>query len=170
MRAKRPIIAGLLSGLTLYGGYPAVTLYRLQAAVHDGNASALSELIDWPAVRQGVKEDLCDLVLDEPNDPAKKNELAPFGASFVRGIAGASVDRAVTAEALAGMGHPVEPGHGDAQIDWAFFSGPLRFNVHVSVAGITDPVRAELALVGWRWQVVRVWIPPALLIENRLRV
>jgi hypothetical protein len=170
MRAIRPVIAGLLSSLALYGGYPALTLYQLQTAVRDGNATALSHLIDWPAVREGIKEDICDLVLDEPNDPAKNGQLPAFGASFVRGIAGASVDRAFTAEALATMAHPVEPGHDDAQIDWAFFSGPLRFNVHVSLAGVADPVKAELALTGWRWQVVRVWIPPALLIENRLRV
>jgi len=170
MRARKPIIAGVLSSLALYAGYPALTLYQLQSAVRDGNATTLSRFIDWPAVRQGVKEDICDLVLDEPGDPAKKGELPPFGASFVRGVTGASVDHTFTAEALANMGHPIEPRHDDAQIDWAFFSGPLRFNVHVSVAGVTDPVRAELALTGWRWQVIRVWIPPALLIENRLRV
>jgi len=53
MRARKPIIAGVLSSLALYAGYPALTLYQLQSAVRDGNATTLSRLIDWPAVRQG---------------------------------------------------------------------------------------------------------------------
>lgn len=166
MRGRWPIIAALaLVGLG-YTAYPFVTLYQLHSAVRGGNAKALSHLIDWSSVREGIKEDICDLVLDEPGDVAKKGQLPAFGASFVRGVTGSSVDREFTAEKLAGIAQPPAPSNDDGSISWAFFSSPGRFAIEVTVAGQAEPVKAEMELVGLHWKVTRVWIPATMLVQG----
>lgn len=166
MHGRWAIIPALaLVGLG-YTAYPFVTLYQLQSAIRGGDATALSRLIDWSSVREGIKEDICDLVLDEPGDIAKKGQLPAFGASFVRGVTGSSVDREFTAEKLAGLVQPAAPSNDDASISWAFFSGPGRFAIDVTVSGHTEPVKAEMAFTGLRWKVMRIWIPATMLMEG----
>ena len=57
-------------------------------------------MVDWGSVREGIKEDICDLVIDQPPQDQADGKLPPFGAGFVRGIATNVVDRQVTPEAL----------------------------------------------------------------------
>jgi hypothetical protein len=103
MVGKKPIIGLLLTLAVSYLAYPYFTLYRLGQAIRSGDASTLESLIDWPAVREGIKEDICDLVVDEPPEAKAGNQLPPFGAGFVRGIAMNVVDSRVTPEGLAVM-------------------------------------------------------------------
>ncbi len=162
MRVRWPLFVVLIGFAFSYAAYPYVTLCRLGLALRAGDAMGLQALVDWPSVREGIKEDICDLALDEPNEGTG---LRPFGASFVRGIASSAIDRAVTAEALVAVaGAPAEPGIGtDVAVDWAFFAGPAAFDVSLRVPGQDDPVRLLLALRHGRWQVQRVWLPDALL-------
>ncbi len=164
MRIARAIVAVLILAGGSYVAYPFVTLYQLRTAVRDGDTAALGKLIDWSSVREGIKEDICDLVLDEPGDTAKKGQLPAFGASFVRGVTGNSVDREFTAERLADIAHPASPStNDDASISWAFFASPARFSIAVSVIGHVEPVKAEMELTGLRWRVRRIWIPATIL-------
>src|ERR1700733_6112727 len=87
MFAAKPVLAALLAVGVTYGAYPYVTLYRLSHAIHSGDATTLQALVDWPAVREGIKEDICDSVADEPDVTAHDGKLPAFGASFVRGVA-----------------------------------------------------------------------------------
>ena len=163
MRGKWALIAALVVAGVSYAAYPFVTLYQLQSAVRGGDAPTLNMLVDWPSVREGIKEDICDLVLEEPDDVAKKGQLQAFGASFVRGVTGSSVDREFTPEKVARMVQPAANASDDASISWAFFRSPARFTIDVSIAGQAEPVRAEMELAGMRWKVMRVWIPGTLL-------
>ncbi len=163
MRGKRLIISVFAVTAAVYAAYPFVTLYEIRCAVRDGDAPALTRLVNWPAVREGIKEDICDLVLDEPGGAADSSRLPAFGASFVRGVTGSSVDREFTPEKMAGMTTPASHADDDASVTWAFFSRPDRFVVDVTVGGQTEPVRAELEFTGMRWRVNRVWIPGTLL-------
>jgi len=95
---KRLWLVALLLLTTGYGVYPYVSLYRLSAAARHGDAEALRQLVDWPRVRAGIKEDICDL---PPEDTAAGAALPAFGASFIRGVAASLIDRTVTPEALA---------------------------------------------------------------------
>src|ERR1700730_472668 len=100
MVSRKPLIGVLLAvGLT-YGIYPYVTLYRLGQAIRSGDAATLETMVDWGSVREGIKEDICDLVIDQPPQEQADGKLPPFGAGFVRGIATNVVDRQVTPEAL----------------------------------------------------------------------
>ena len=94
MRVRWPLFVVLIGFALSYAAYPYVTICRLGLALRAGDAAALQALVDWPSVREGLKEDICDLALDEPGDGTG---LRPFGASFIRGIATSAIDRAVTA-------------------------------------------------------------------------
>jgi hypothetical protein len=94
MFAAKSMIAAVLAIGVTYAAYPYVTLYRLGHAIHTGDAATLRTLVDWSAVREGIKEDICDNVAD---DPQSEGKLPAFGASFVRGIASNAVDQRVTA-------------------------------------------------------------------------
>jgi hypothetical protein len=156
---------------TSYIAYPYITLFRLGTAIRDGDAATLQTLIDWPAVREGIKEDICDEVLDEPASTASAGTLPPFGASFVRGIASNSIDHAVTPEALvAAVGTqpvPAKSGPGaDVHVNWAFFDDLTDFSVSLSAPGQREPIRLQMTLRDGAWQVRRVWLPAELLQGN----
>jgi hypothetical protein len=156
-----------------YATYPYLTLYRLGLAMRAGNATALAGLVDWPSVREGIKEDMCDVVLDHPGDTKANSRLLPFGASFMRGLTSGAIDHVVTPEGLvaavqqAPSAPRVPPPRGAAvQVKWAFFETPITFDVTLIVAGQAQPIRLQLGLRNASWQVRRVWLPDELLEAN----
>jgi hypothetical protein len=167
MRARWPI-AGVLLGLAAgYVAYPYITLYRLGSAIKSADASTLEKLVNWPAVREGIKEDVCDLALDAPA-PKSGGELPAFGASFMRGIASNAIDQAVTPQALLAATSTVPPTRpaprgADVHVNWAFFDSPTTFVVSLQAQGQGDPVKLEMDLKHGEWRVQRVWLPAELL-------
>lgn len=172
MRARWPFLAALVVVSTSYAAYPYMTLFRLGNAIRSGDATTLQALVDWPAVREGIKEDICDLVIDSPSQASAglpAGTLPPFGASFVRGIAANSIDRAVTAEGLvAAVGTTARqpPTGADVSVNWAFFEEPTVFSISLNAPGQSEPIRLEMELRHWQWQVRRVWLPAELLQSN----
>ena len=125
MVGRKPLIGTLAGGRLAYGVYPYVTLYRLGQAIRSGDAVRLETMVDWASVREGIKEDICDLVIDQPPQEQADGKLPPFGAGFVRGIATNVVDRQVTPEALvAAAQRPDAPS--DARCGGAGKLGVLR--------------------------------------------
>jgi hypothetical protein len=124
-------------------------------------------MVDWSSVREGIKEDICDFVIDEPKQAESDGRLPPFGAGFVRGIATNVVDKQVTPEAL--VAATQQPAVAEAtrgasvQVSWAFFAGPSAFVVDLCAPGQATPIRLQMDLRGGTWQVTRVWLPPELL-------
>jgi hypothetical protein len=174
MVGKKPIIAALLAVALAYVVYPYATLYRLGQAIRHGDASTLQSMVDWPAVREGIKEDICDLVIDQSSEAKASGQLPPFGAGFVRGIAANVVDARVTPEALVAAAQqpdvkkPLRQGAA-VQVSWAFFSGPAEFQVDLYAPGQIEPIRLQLDLRYGAWQVTRVWLPAELLGQANTR-
>ncbi len=166
MRARWPLLATVLSVGAAYVAYPYVTLYRLGSAIQGADAATLESLVDWPAVREGIKEDVCDLVVDTPG-PKTGGELPPFGASFMRGIAANAIDQAVTPQALlAASTLPASrpaPRGADVHVSWAFFDSPTTFMVSLQAQGQSEPVKLEMDLKDGEWRVQRVWLPAEML-------
>ena len=162
----------LAVGLT-YGVYPYVTLYRLGQAIRSGDAARLETMVDWTSVREGIKEDICDLVIDQPPQEQADGKLPPFGAGFVRGIATNVVDRQVTPEALVAAAQEpdaIETTRGAAvQVSWAFFASPSAFVVDLNTPGQATPIRLQMDLRSGTWHVTRVWLPPDLLGQANAR-
>ncbi len=170
MRVRWPVLATVLSVCVVYLAYPYVTLYRLGSAIKGADAATLESLVDWPAVREGIKEDVCDLGSDDPAPARTGAELPPFGASFVRGIASSSIDKAVTPQALLAAATttavavpPKQPRGADVQVNWAFFDSPTTFLVSLQANGQAEPIKLEMDLRDGSWQVMRVWLPAELL-------
>ncbi len=173
MFAAKPLLAAVLAVGVGYVAYPYVTLYRLGHAIRSGDAATLQALVDWPAVREGIKEDICDYVADDPEATASAGKLPAFGASFVRGIAANVVDQQVTAEGLVDMTLHQSDGmatHGAAvQVNWAFFHDPTDFIVSLDAPGQQEPIKLLMSLKDATWQVTRIWLPPALLLHANAR-
>lgn len=172
MFAAKSILAAALAVGVGYASYPYVTLYRLGHALHTGDAATLQALVDWPAVREGIKEDICDKVAADPAVTSGDGKLPAFGASFVRGIAAGTVDRQVTAAGVVDVTrhHATGAATGGAaksgaaiRVNWAFFHDPTDFIVSFGTAGQPGPITLQMSLKDATWQVTRIWLPPALL-------
>ena len=168
MVGRKPLIGALLAVGLIYGIYPYVTLYRLGQAIRSGDAARLETMVDWTSVREGIKEDICDLVIDQPPLEQADGRLPPFGAGFVRGIATNVVDRQVTPEALVAAAQEpeaIEATRGAAvQVELGVLRQPGGLH------GGFVARRARLRRSGCRWicadgtwHVTRVWLPPDLL-------
>jgi Protein of unknown function (DUF2939) len=174
MRVRWPVLATVMAMSMAYIAVPYLTLYRVGSAIRSGDAKTLEALVDWSSVREGIKEDICDLVVDDPSTQSTET-LPPFGASFMRGIAANKIDQAVTPQALvaathasATSGKPApEPDPGlrgaDVHVNWAFFDSATSFQISLRAPGQTDPIRLEMELSHWHWQIDRVWLPAELL-------
>lgn len=95
MRVRWPALTIIMVAGIGYLASPYVALYRLGMAVRGADAATLQAMVDWYSVREGIKEDVSD-----QGTEAKGGALPPFGASFMRGIAASSIDRAVTPQAV----------------------------------------------------------------------
>jgi len=171
MYAKRPVLCALLVLLTGYAAYPYLTLLQLGQAIRQGDAATLQSLVAWSKVRQGIKEDICDMVVDPPDSSSPPGALPGFGSGFVRGVASSAVDQRVTPEALVAATQPglpdAPPASGprgaDVHVNWAFFESPTLFSVSLNAPGQTEDIKLQLELRDARWRVTRVWLPMELL-------
>jgi hypothetical protein len=174
MPGKKAVVGALLAIIAAYAVYPYVTLYRLSLAIRHGDASSLEAMVDWPAVREGIKEDICDLVIDQPQEAKAGGQLPPFGAGFVRGITGNAVDARVTPQGLMAAAaqepaqHP-DPAVPGVRVSWAFFASPAEFLVDLRAPWQAEPIRVQMEFRDGGWRVNRVWLPAELLTQANAR-
>ncbi len=166
MVGQKPLIGILLTTGFAYGLYPYVALYELGQAVRQGDAVRLEAMVDWASVREGIKEDICDYVVEQPEPAHNNGQLPPFGAGFVRGIATNTVDKRVTPEALVAAAQQPDPKQlaksDGVRVNWAFFVSPSAFMVDLGT-GDRAPIRVQMDLRDGAWHVTRVWLPPEML-------
>ena len=141
----RQILAALLAIGGVYIAYPYATLYRLHLALRSGDAATLQMLVDWPAVREGITEDISDLVINQSAESKASSELPPFfGAGFrIRGIAANSVTARVTPQTFATAADQLltgeTKGRAAISVPWAFFDTPTQSSpVHLRTSS-EDP-------------------------------
>ena len=146
--------AMMLAGAA-YAAAPLVTLWHLSRAICDGDSHTLESMVDWDAVRSGLKDDVAAGLVGAPSEePETANPgsigdghvhataqtagaaLPPFGASFMSGIAGAFIDQQVTPQHLVASLRvlaPEDAGSGPSLfqalhgLDHAYFDGPANF-------------------------------------------
>jgi hypothetical protein len=193
MIGKKSVGATVTLLVLAYVAAPYVTLWRLANALRNGDARTLEAVIDWNAVRDGLKQDVAEGIVGLPEDDTPEPQLAsntgvaataqyaantlpPFGASFMTGIAGTMIDREVTPRHLIALMRQLAPAdqptgatallQSVGQIDHAFFDGPGSFVLRIRCAGQDDddpPLRVRLELHGAAWRVVRAWVPQDLI-------
>ena len=94
---RRGLIAiAVLLGLAVPGWLiisPYMYLRQLRAAVESGDTEVLAELIDFPSVRESIKDELNAAIVDSMQGELEGNPFAPLGMM----LASAMVERLVEA-------------------------------------------------------------------------
>ncbi|MBG0810185.1 DUF2939 domain-containing protein [Methylosinus sp. H3A] len=176
---RRALIAfvALLALALLYAGYAFLSLRQLEAGVKAGNAEAISDHVDFPAVRTSIKEQLATIVMTRALDEADKNRSpgARLGAGLLAAIGPALIDTAVdrfvspaAIGALLSRRAPAAAGGGEGgeqkELDLRRFAhrfelvSPTRFRITHK-----DGVAIVFALSDWTWKVADIRIPPDIL-------
>jgi hypothetical protein len=179
--AKRKIwlgAAALCTLVALYVAYPYYTLHRLESALESGDRVALEELVDWPSLRAGLKDDLNTMAtraLAEQAGPSGDPEAAlgmGIAAMFMPVLVQRAVDAYVTPAGIATLmrreaatGTAAEDG--PRAEDWrfevhrAYFAGPASFRFEFSNPDDPrpEPAIGVLGLQGLRWRLTRLILP-----------
>jgi hypothetical protein len=183
MNLKAPLIVlGIL--LAGYIAYPYLAVHALVDAVESGDPARIEPKVDWPAVRQGFKDDLSGALAG--NSDKRNSGIALLGMALGAKLMGGAVDALVTPEGLAGIIREGRRDHAAAaaiggtgglpapaaaspdgerrrtRVVWAFFDGPASFTAQVRGGAEREddpPARLRFELEGGRWILTRVFLP-----------
>jgi hypothetical protein len=175
--AKRKVwlgAAALCVLVALYIAYPYHTLHRIEDALESGDQATLEDLIDWPSLREGLKDDLNTLAtraLAEQAGPGGDPQEAlgmGIAAMFVPVLVQRTVDAYVTPAGIAALMRR-EPSADETPRaeDWhfevhrAYFTGPGSFRFEFSNPDDPrpEPAIGVLALDGLTWRLTRLILP-----------
>lgn len=171
------IAGGVIAAVALvvigYLASPILAAGALRSALQSGDRDRLEQMVDFPAVREGLKQDLNSAMLEKiGSDPElKNNPFAGLGAAFVPMIVDRMIDAMVTPAGLAKIARSddtaTQQGGKAAKGDKV----PLHYAyVGLDRFKVTDraPGGNGAALVmerrGWfQWKLVRLQLPPTAL-------
>ncbi|MGC8475574.1 MAG: DUF2939 domain-containing protein [Acetobacteraceae bacterium] len=144
--------AVILAGLYVAG--PTFALLRLRRAAREGNVRALHRLVDFPALRRGLAHQLAASALGAPAGP---QGLAPFGFSFVAGIAQHEMAVVLTPASLIRMAR-----QGPVSAHWHFQSfrldSPTEVTLRLHAAG-EGSMGLTMRMEGGGWRLTGIRMP-----------
>jgi hypothetical protein len=110
------VIGVLLMGYVV--GAPYWTVHQMRSAAKDRDGEALSEHIDFPSVRQSLKEQVNAMMMKEMSTKAelKENPFAALGMAFASTLVDKTVDTFVTPAGITQLMSGKKPdaeGHGE---------------------------------------------------------
>lgn len=159
-----PYIIAVVVFVALWTVWPYWAIYDLQTSLNSGDKVRLASLVDWTAVREGVRDDL---------KAAYTNKIVapdPRVQALSQAISGAAIDRIVdqqinpsTLSEIAKSGFGGEDPMG--QIRYAFFEGsPLVFRMDIGPVG-SIAEQQTIYLLEWNlgWRLKRIIVAPYLL-------
>ncbi len=155
---KGVLALAILAFLGVYFGSPILTVNALVAAAKAGDEPALERLVDFPAFRDSVKDELtARLMAEAQSDPDVRNSgLGGLGMMLAPMLVSGAVDALVTAPTIAAMvrtaetpdpedvatARAPEPEGEDKDIRQSYGYRDLN----TFVLGLTDPDRPEETL------------------------
>ena len=166
---------GLLLGI--YFASPFIALHRIATAVETRDAVAVTERIDFPALRRSFTKQIVATYLKLTG---KKLPLGAIGRTFAFSVADPIVARLMTVIALLDLLAKGDAGNGvKVQIDRAPFSSASlksiwqlwlnshqwgrNFYVYLPPDGArNEQFRVHLRLSRWRWKFVGVDLPESM--------
>ena len=93
--------------LLLLGGYvaagPFLTVNAIRDALHAEDSRALSEQVDFPALRQSLRAQLSDAIVREAGADVQSSLLGTIGLQLAGSAAGTGVDMLVTPVGLSAL-------------------------------------------------------------------
>lgn len=91
---KGKLLAGLAAMFAIYvAAAPYITVHQMKSAVESRDGEALSEYIEFPSVRQSLKDQMNAVFMKEMTKELEGNPFAAVGAAF----AGVMIDKMVDA-------------------------------------------------------------------------
>lgn len=158
---KKVVLVFVLVGIA-WIAWPYYAVYDFMTAVQNGDQEALERRIDWPSLRQGLRDDFNSIFMRKVAADAQRKrdeQGAAFGAGLAALMGPAIIDRAIDAyvtpsgiaalikngrpapasQGLSTSDHPAptaSSGAGDFKFDrvkYAFFShSPMTFRIEVA--------------------------------------
>ncbi|SOD03434.1 Protein of unknown function [bacterium JGI 053] len=101
------VLAVLFAGVWLYFT-PYLAMNKLQKAARQGDEQAIAELVDFPALRESVKDNVRSAVSHSVG--GSRNPLGALGGILAGAIAGPVVDAVVTPQGIAALTEGERPG------------------------------------------------------------
>jgi len=172
----KKFIVLILVMLAAYAAYPYLALYRLGEALQARDLDAVEGKVDWPRVRQGVKDDV-NAALAAKIKPEEGGGFAALGVALAGKLAGPFIDAAVTPAGLAAVLDADKPTletlvtqayistPGDRPLPrlvQSSFSGLAVFDAVVAPKGANsedDRIRLRFELEGGCWMLTRIHLP-----------
>jgi hypothetical protein len=172
----KKIVVLIVALVAAYVAYPCLALYRLGEALRGRDLDAVESKVDWPSVRQGVKDDVNAALLARVK-PDEANPLAGLGVAIVGGLASQVVDATVTPAGLVAVAAADKPtlatlltrlyiaapdDRSLPQLTHSAFGGLASFEATVTPRGATSPdgaIHLRFELEGGYWMLTRVRLP-----------
>jgi hypothetical protein len=171
-------LALVLVALLALAAYVAVGPYRTVHAIGDAierqDAAALSDQVDFPALRSSLKAQLTDRIVREAGEDVQASALGSIGMSLAGGLVGSVVDTMVTPLGLGAImeGRKVgkrftdtfSPAPAGATSRKPFadaryrYESASRFTATVDATG-EQPVVFVLTREGLRWRLSDIRLP-----------
>lgn len=171
----------ILSAVVVVGAYlamPILTVRALVRAAETGDEAALERLVDFPAFRESLKEQLTGRLMAEMREDERTDDsaLAGLGMLFGPMLVDGAVDALVNPQAIAAM---VETAEAPDPADAVTPSGPASEDgeirksyayrdLNTFVLGLTDPERPDETLKlllkrdgPFGWKLAGVELPEA---------
>lgn len=100
MKLKRILIGLVVLFAIYFVASPYITVYQMQKAAEQHDAPALSAYIDFPRVRQSMKDQLNGEVADKLGGDVQDNPFAALGSALAGVVVDKMVDVYVTPSAI----------------------------------------------------------------------
>jgi hypothetical protein len=168
---RRYIVIAAASIIVLYLVSPYFSLWRLRAALESGNRDSLESRIDFPSVRESLKDQLRIHVTKSmaKDENLKQNRFAGLATAFAPIMVNYMVDNFVTPSgistliadsksALRNSDSSTPPPNQNKSIDrskvyYAFFTSPTQFMVNI------DGTKLRFRFTGFGRQLKKLEIP-----------
>lgn len=150
------LILSAIAVVAVYLAMPVLTVRALVRAAETGDEAALDRLVDFPAFRESLKEQLTGRLMAEMREDERTDDsaLAGLGMLFGPMLVDGAVDALVNPQAIAAMVEtaeapdpadaitPLEPTSEDGEIRKSYAYRDLN----TFVLGLTDPERPNETL------------------------
>lgn len=171
------VVLALLALVAWIGAGPFLTIHAIRGAIQDQDAAALSEHVDFPAVRTSLKQQIDDYVVRRAGPDVQSDLLGSIALRLASSATGGMVDAAATPLGLAALlegrnfwqrldgsrrnedtPYAAAPARDPLEGARYRYESPSRFTATVLNAD-GDPVVFVLTRKGLKWRVSEVRLP-----------
>jgi hypothetical protein len=163
---KTIVIIGLLILVVIVyvAAGPFITLHEIKTGIQDQDSEKLSAYIDFPALRENLKEQLNAYVMKQATTELKDNPFGALGMALGAKLVDTMVDSSVTPTGLSNLAAGRKPQQGSGQKLEPFhnarysFDSINKFSARVPEEGGGE-IRFVLTRDGLSWKLTNIVVP-----------